>query len=126
MTKAQQVHEKVEALVASGVRKADAFHQVADEYGQPFNSIRGAYYAHTRTTTGSSGGGSRKAKRETTTADAVASAAQLLQRAVEQIDLEVAAAKQRVDDAKTVYEQLRDTATQRKKEIQTKIDALTT
>ena len=45
MTKAQEVYERVEALVASGVSKADAFRQVADEYGQPFNSMRGAYYA---------------------------------------------------------------------------------
>ena len=48
MTKAQEVWERVEAVVASGVRKADAFRQVAEEYGQPFNSIRGAYYAHAR------------------------------------------------------------------------------
>ena len=50
MTKAQEVYDRVEALVASGVRKADAFRQVAEELGQPFNSMRGAYYAHTRTT----------------------------------------------------------------------------
>jgi len=50
MTKAQEVYERVEALVASGVRKADAFRQVAEEFGQPFNSMRGAYYAHTRST----------------------------------------------------------------------------
>ena len=48
MTKAQEVYERVEALMASGTRKADAFRQLADEYGQPMNSIRGAYYAHTR------------------------------------------------------------------------------
>ncbi len=47
MTKAQEVYERVEALVASGVKKADAFRQLADELGQPFNSVRGAYYAHT-------------------------------------------------------------------------------
>ena len=49
MTKAQEVYEKVEALVASGMKKADAFRQAADEFDQPFNSIRGAYYTHTRT-----------------------------------------------------------------------------
>jgi hypothetical protein len=49
MTKAQQVYERVEALIASGVKKADAFKQVADEVGQPVNSVRGAYYQHTRT-----------------------------------------------------------------------------
>ena len=127
MTKAQQVYEKVEALVASGVRKADAFHQVADEYGQPFNSIRGAYYAHTRATTGGGTSSSaRKVKREFTTADAIESATQLLTRAIEQIESDVTAAKQRLDDSKAVYEQLRDTASERKKEIQAKIDALNT
>ncbi len=48
MTKAQEVYERVEALVASGAKKADAFRQVAEEYGQPFASMRCAYYAHTR------------------------------------------------------------------------------
>ena len=50
MTKAQEVYERVEALVASGMKKADAFRQAAEEFGQPFNSMRGAYYAHTRST----------------------------------------------------------------------------
>jgi hypothetical protein len=126
MTKAQEVYEKVEALVASGVRKADAFHQVADEYGQPFNSIRGAYYAHTRATSGAPSSGSRRVNREMTTADAIESATLLLNRAIAQIDTDISAAKQRADDAKTIYEQLKDTATERKKEIQTKIDALNT
>src|SRR5580704_18348661 len=53
MTKAQEVYDRVEALVASGVKKADAFRQLSDEYGQEFNSIRGAYYAHTRSLGGS-------------------------------------------------------------------------
>jgi hypothetical protein len=127
MTKAQEVHEKVEALVASDVRKADAFHQVADEYGQPFNSIRGAYYAHTRATSRTAPSSrSRRSKREMTTADAIESATLLLNRAIAQIDTDIAAAKQRADDAKTTYEQLKDTATERKKEIQAKIDALNT
>ena len=35
MTKAQQIYERINALVADGVAKADAFRQLADEYGQP-------------------------------------------------------------------------------------------
>ena len=78
MTKAQEVYERVEALVASGTRKADAFRQVADEFGQPFNSMRGAYYAHTRTLAAPSGSKSRRPrKRETTTLDAIESAMSL-------------------------------------------------
>lgn len=121
MTKAQQVYDKVEALVASGVRKADAFQQVADEFEQPFNSMRGAYYAHTRTLGPST---PRSRKRETTTGDAIEQATTVLTRAVESIDAEVAAAKTRVDEAKTEYEHLRDTAAERKANIQAKIDAL--
>ena len=121
MSKAQEVYERVEALVASGVRKADAFRQVADELGQPFNSMRGAYYTHTRTLGQSA---PRSRKRETTTEDAIESATIVLARAVDSIDAEVATAKTRVDEAKTEYEHLRDTAAERKAAIQAKIDAL--
>ena len=122
MTKAQEVYERVEALVASGVRKADAFHQVADEYGQPFNSIRGAYYAHTRP---NSGGSTRsRAPKRTTAEAAIESAVIALNRAIAGIDAELETAKQRIEQAKTEYEQLKDTVPERKAQIQTKIDAL--
>jgi hypothetical protein len=120
MTKAQEVYEKVEALVASGVRKADAFRQVADELGQPFNSMRGAYYAHTRTL----GGSPSRPRKQTTNGDPIEQATAVLTRAVESIDAEVAAAKARIDEAKTEYEHLRDTAAERKAAIQAKLDAL--
>jgi hypothetical protein len=121
MTKAQQVYDKVEALVASGVRKADAFQQVADEFGQPFNSMRGAYYAHTKTLGGTP---STSRKRETTTHDPIEQATLVLTRAIESIDAEVAAAKTRIDEAKAEYEHLRDTAAERKAAIQAKLDVL--
>ena len=121
MTKAQEVYDRVEALVASGVRKADAFRQVADEFEQPFNSMRGAYYAHTRTLGGSP---SRPRKQAATNGDPIEQAMTVLTRAVESIDAEVADAKTRVDEAKTEYEHLRDTAAERKAAIQAKIDVL--
>lgn len=121
MTKAQQVFEKVEALVASGVRKADAFQQVADEFGQPRNSIRGSYYVHSATLGTKP---SRPRKRETTTLDAIESATIVLTRAIDAIDAEVAAAKTRADEAKAEHEHLRDSAAERKAAIQTKVDAL--
>ena len=123
MTKAQEVYERVEALVASGAKKADAFRQVAEEFGQPFNSMRGAYYAHTRSTGQSA---PRTRKRQTTTEDAIASAVTALNRAVDAIDAEVAAAKTRATEAKAEYEHLRDTAEERKAAIQAKINALST
>ena len=121
MTKAQEVYERIEALVASGVKKADAFRQAADEFGQPFNSMRGAYYAHTRTLGGSP---SRPRKQAASNGDPIEQAMTVLTRAVESIDAEVAAAKARVDEAKTEYEHLRDTAAERKAAIQAKIDVL--
>jgi hypothetical protein len=120
MTKAQQVYDKVEALVASGVRKADAFQQVANEFGQPFNSMRGAYYAHTRTL----GGSPKRSRKSETAVDPIEQATIVLTRAVEAIDAEVAAAKARTDEAKTEYEHLRDTAGERKASIKAKIDTL--
>ena len=121
MTKAQEVYDRVEALVASGVKKADAFRQVADEFEQPFNSMRGAYYAHTRTLGGAP---SRPRKQAASNGDPIEQAMTVLTMAVESIDAEVADAKTRVEEAKTEYEHLRDTAAERKAAIQAKIDAL--
>ena len=123
MTKAQEVYERVEALVASGVRKADAFRQVAEELGQPFNSMRGAYYAHTRSLD-TKPKASRPRKRETTTEGAIESAMIVLNRAIDAIDAEVAAAETRAEEAKAEFEQMRDSAEERKASIQAKIDAL--
>jgi hypothetical protein len=120
MTKAQEVYDKVEALVASGVSKADAFKQLAGEYGQEVNSIRGAYYAHTSTL----GGTPRSARRRKNAADPVAEALESLEMGLLVVDDDVAAAKQRAEDAKAEYEHLRDTAKERKAELQQKIDVL--
>jgi hypothetical protein len=121
MTKAQEVYERVEALVASGVRKADAFRQVADEFGQPFNSTRGAYYTHTRTL-GGTPGASRK--RATTATDPIEQATSVLNTALEAIDEQVEAAKERADEAAAEYKELRDSAAMRKATIKAKVEAL--
>jgi predicted nucleic acid-binding Zn-ribbon protein len=120
VTKAQEVYERVEALVASGVKKADAFKQLAKEYGQEFNSIRGAYYAHTRSL------GNPSTRKRTTKAavDPIESAAIVLEKAIEAIDDEVGVAKSRAHDAQTEYERVRDSAGERKAAIKAKIDAL--
>jgi len=121
MTKAQQVYERVNALTESGLTKADAFRQLADEFGQPVKSLQGAYYQHTR----KMGAGSTGArKRETTAADAVESAKSLLERAIESIDGEIAAAKERADEAKAEYEAMKASASERKSAIKAKISAL--
>jgi hypothetical protein len=122
MTKAQQTYERVEALVASGVAKAEAFRQVADEYGQPFNSIRGAYYAHSRSLNPDAP--PRTRRRETTPTDPLEQARLVLNRAIDAIDADVEAAKQRADEAKAEYQELRDSAEARKVALKTKVQAL--
>ena len=56
MTKAQETYERIDALVAGGLKKADAFRQLAEETGTPVKSLQGAYYQHSR----KANGGSRK------------------------------------------------------------------
>lgn len=121
MTKAQQVYEQVEALVASGMRKAEAFRKLADELGQPANSIRGAYYTHTRTLGGAPG---RSRKREQTPVDPIEQATAVLTGALEAIDEQVEAAKTRVEEATAEYKDLRSSAEERKATIKAKIEAL--
>jgi hypothetical protein len=122
MTKAQEVFEKVEALIASGTPKAEAFKQLAKEYGQPVNSIRGSYYQHTRPGNGETG--SRPRRRETTPEDALADARAAFERAITSIDREVEAAKQRAEEAKAEYEALKASAASRKEAIAKRLEAL--
>lgn len=121
MTKAQQVHERIDALVVSGMKKADAFRQLAEELGQPVKSVQGAYYQHSRK---ANGGPSRPRKRETTTQDALASAVTMLESALEDIDREVAEAKERAEEARAEYDAQKGSANERKSAIQAKIEAL--
>jgi predicted nucleic acid-binding Zn-ribbon protein len=120
-TKAEQIYDEVNECVDSGMKKADAFKQLAEKYGQPFDSMRGAYYGHKRKV---QGGSSRTRRRETTAADAVESAKVTLQRAIEAIDREINAAKDRSDEAKAEYEALAASAAERKTEIEAKIAML--
>ncbi len=123
-TKAQEVYEKVNALMEAGVSRPDAFKQLAEEYKQPVNSLRGSYYSFSRGATGNGNGKSRPRRRETTADDALADARAALERAVESIDREVETAKARADEAKAEYESLKASASDRKKAIETKIAAL--
>ena len=121
MTKAEEVHQRVDALVAQGETKADAFRQLAEEYGQPVKSLQGAYYQHARK---GNGGKGRSRTRETTPADALESAKAVFVRALEAIDDEIVAAKERIDEAKAEHEALKASADERKQAIQAKLDAL--
>jgi len=122
MTKAEEVFAKVEELVVGGMTKADAFKQLAKQYGQPVNSIRGSYYQHTRRVNGESG--SKPRRRETTPEDALADARAALERAIVSVDREVEAARNRAEEAKREYEALKSSAADRKQAIAAKLDAL--
>ena len=125
MTKAQQVYEAIEAKVASGLTKAEAFRQLAEELGQPAKSLQGAYYQHTKKLgIGGNGPKRRPRKRETTPADALEDAKAVLEKAVEDIDAEIEQAKERADEAKREYEAMKASANERKQAITAKIKAL--
>jgi hypothetical protein len=121
MTKAEQVHQRVDALVAEGLTKAEAFRKLSEETGQPVKSLQGAYYQHSRK---AKGGKTRSRKRETTTADAIADATATLEKALDNIDREVETAKERADEAKAEYDALKSSASERKATITAKIEAL--
>lgn len=124
MTKAQAVFEEVNSLVEKGSSKADAFRTLAEQYQQPVDSIRGAYYGYKRKSEGGTAKPRRTRKRETTPADAVESAVTALRRSIESIDTEVEAAKERWDEAGKEYESMVATADERKAVIEEKITAL--
>jgi hypothetical protein len=129
MTKSQEVYEKIEAMTASGeIKKADAFKALAKEYGQPVDSLRGAYYQHKRVldsggapTTSSGSGTRRTRRRETTSETAVESAITTLKRAIENIDAEIEVAKERAHEAQAEYEAMQASADERKANITEKI-----
>jgi chromosome segregation ATPase len=125
-TKAEQIWDEINALVESGTAKADAFKQLAEEYGQPVDSIRGSYYSHKKKIEGGEPNArpSRTRRRETTPDDALADARAALERAIASIDREVEVAKTRADEAKAEHEALKASAAERKKAISERLEAL--
>jgi hypothetical protein len=122
MTKAQEVYEKVNTLIENGAERPDAFKQIAAEYGQPVNSIRGSYYSYSRGATGNGKG--RPRRRETTPEDALADARAALERSITAIDREVETAGERAREAKAEHEALKASATERKATITERLEAL--
>lgn len=124
MTRAQEVYERVEQLVASGTERPEAFKQLSDELGVKPNSVRGSYYQWSRKLQDEGGGTARPRRRETTLDAALAEARKGLERSIENIDREVAAAKPRADEAKAEYEALKSSAAERKAAITERLEAL--
>jgi len=131
-TKKERSYERINALVGSGMQKADAFRQLAEEYGQPVDSVRGAFYGHKRVLErGDEPGqgrsrpsGRRSRKRETTTEDAVASAVATLRGAIDSIERELETARERAEEARAEYEAMQAASGGRIEEIRAKIAVL--
>jgi hypothetical protein len=126
VTKAQEVYEKIEAMIASGVDKSDGFKQLSEETGRPYDSLRGSYYSWKRKLEGGDSDTklSRTRRRETTPDDALADARAALERAIQSIDREVEAAKSRAQEAAAEYEAIRGSADERKAAISERLEAL--
>jgi len=132
VTKAQQTYERIKALVDGGMQKSAAFKQLAEEYGQPVDSVRGAYYGHKRVLERGDEPGSgaprssarRSRKRETTTQDAIASAVATLRSAIDSIESELETARERAEEAQAEYEAMQAASGGRIKEIRAKIAVL--
>jgi hypothetical protein len=119
-TKAQEIYERVEAVVAEqGITKKDAQVIGGKEFDMKPSSIRGAEYQARKEL-----GLTRNRVQETTPDNAVASAIATLEKARDGIDDEVDAAKERAEEAGREYKSLKETAPARKAEIETKIEAL--
>lgn len=124
-TKAGDLYERVQAMIAAGTDKADAFKQIAQETGRPYDSVRGSYYSHKKKLEGGdSARPARTRRRSTTPDDALADARAALERAIDSIDKETEAARERSEEAQAEYQSLKASAGERKKAIAERLDAL--
>jgi hypothetical protein len=72
VSRAQDIRERIDAMVEAGTERPEAFRQLAAELNLKFESVRGAYYSAAQ-----SRGGERTSKPrrcETTPEDAIADA----------------------------------------------------
>ncbi len=123
MTKAQEIYDKVNELVASGVEKSAAFRQLAEAADRPYDSIRGSYYSYKKKVEGGESR-PRPRRRETTPEDALADARASLERSITAIDREVEVAEERATEATAEAKALKASATERKKAITERLEAL--
>jgi hypothetical protein len=123
VTKAQEIYDQVNELVASGVEKADAFKRLAQEAGRPVDSLRGSYYSHKKKIEGGESR-SRPRRRETTPEDALADARASLERSIASIDREIEVAEERATEAVAEAKALKASAAERNKTIAERLEAL--
>jgi hypothetical protein len=122
-TKAEQIFDRVNAMIEHGTERADAFKQIATEESRPVDSIRGAYYGHKRKIEGGERT-PRTRRRETTPEDALADARASLERSIASIDREVEAAEERASEAAAEAKALKASAAERKQAIAERLEAL--
>ncbi len=122
-TKAEQIYDEVQELIASGVERADAFKQLAEQNGRPVDSIRGSYYSHKKKLEGGESK-PRTRRRETTPEDALADARASLERSIAAIDREVEVAEYRAAELAAEAQALKESATERKEAITKRLEAL--
>jgi hypothetical protein len=120
-TKAAEIYQRVNELVATGSTKPDAFRTIAEERGIAYDSVRGAFYGESRK---QSGQPTRTRRRETTADDAVASAVKALQNGITAIDREIEQADARAREAAEEAKAIKASAPERKAAIQAKLEAL--
>jgi hypothetical protein len=123
MTKAQEIYDQVNELVASGVEKSEAFKRLSQTLDRPYDSVRGSYYSHKKKVEGGESR-PRTRRRETTPEDALADARASLERSIAAIDREVEVAEERAAEAVAEAKALKASATDRKKAITEKLEAL--
>lgn len=123
MTKAQEIYDKVNELVSSGIEKSAAFRQLAEAADRPYDSIRGSYYSHKKKVEGGESR-PRTRRRETTPSDALKDARASLERSITAIDREVEVAEERATEATAEAKALKASAAERKKAITERMDAL--
>lgn len=125
-TEAQIVYERIEELKAYGMSNADAIRQVAQERGKKENAIRANQHQHRRKLQGGSATSSPRGRRRKTPTptDPIAEARAILERALQDDDAEVTAAKAELDAAQARYDEAVNRATERKAELEKKIAAL--
>jgi hypothetical protein len=123
MTKAEEIHQRVDALIAAGSSRAEAFKQLAAELGIKYDSVRGAYYTAAKGS-GTDKRPSKPRRRETTPEDALADARAALSRALDSIDREVEEAEARAKEAKGEADALKRSSQERKAEISKRLEAL--
>ena len=105
------------------MERADAFKQLAEQYGRPVDSIRGSFYSHKKKLEGGEAK-PRTRRRETTPEDALADARASLERSIAAIDREVEAAEERAAERAAEAKALKESAAGRKQAITERLEAL--